>query len=173
MNSGTTAIARKTVSAPTRWLCENHYVYGDVLHFGEGKAYQDTAALEALPNINEVYAYDPNSVDEWKRTLPIGCRFGFTVCNYVLNTLMPMEREQAFIDAFLKSVYAIFTVRISKVEGQPWADGVITSRGTFQTQLSAEEWIIWFYDTMQTRLVGNYRVKILNKTRNYLMVEVS
>lgn len=172
MNSGATAIARKTVSAPTRWLCEHHYVYGDVLHFGEGKAYQDTAALEALPGVGGVYAYDPNSVDEYKRILPMGCQFDFTVCNYVLNTLMPMEREQAFIDAFLKSVCAIFTVRIDKVEGQPWADGVITSRGTFQTQLSAEEWIIWFYDTMRPRLVGNYRVKILNKTRNYLMVEV-
>lgn len=170
--SGATAIARTKVSAPTQWIVDHAYVWGDVLHFGEGKAFLDTEAIASLPNVDSVYAYDPNSYDPRKRTLPLGCPFHYAVCNYVLNTLTPAEREDAFIDGFLKSAYSIWTVRLDKVDGDPVFDGVQTKRGTFQTQLKAEDWIVWFYDVIRTRMFADYRVKILRKTRSYLMVEV-
>ena len=160
MNSGATAIARTKVSAPTQWLIDNHYVYGDVLHFGEGKAFLDTEAIASLPNVDSVYAYDPNSYDPRKRTLPLGCPFHYAVCNYVLNTLTPQDREDAFYKAFLSATYAIYTVRLDKVAGEPMFDGVVTKRGTFQAQLKAEEWITWFYDAIRTRMFADYRVKI-------------
>lgn len=172
MNSGATAIARTKVSAPTQWITEHAYVYGNVLHYGEGKAFHDTAALSALPQVDNVDAYDPNSPDPLKHVIPGGCTYDYVVSNYVLNTLTPAEREDAFINGFLSGCYSIWTVRLDKVEGDPIFDGVLTKRGTFQTQLKAEDWIVWFYDALRERLVGNYRVKILRKTRNYLMVEV-
>jgi hypothetical protein len=174
MNSEKTQIARTKVSAPTQFIVDNALVFGDVLHFGEGKAFADTSALDALPNVNYVQPYDPNSPDEWKRNDSVlrGCNYDFSVCNYVLNTLTEIDRRKAFLDAFMSSLYTIFTVRIDKVAGEPLSDGVITKRGTFQTQLTAEEWICWVYDTIRECTTGRYRVKILNKTRNYLMIEV-
>lgn len=174
MNSGATAIARTKVSAPTQWIVDHEYVYGKVLHYGEGKAFHDTAALAALPQVDKVDAYEPNSPDPTKHILPSGCTYDFVVSQYVLNTLTPAEREEAFVNGFLKGAYSIWTVRLDKVDGDPIFDGVLTKRGTFQTQVTAENWIVWFYDVLRERLVGNgiYRVKILRKTRNYLMVEV-
>ena len=172
MNSGATAIARTKVSAPTQWIIDHNYLHGYVCNFGEGKAFKDTEAIAALPEVDKVYAYEPNGYNPTKQKLPGGCPFTFVMANYVLNTLTPAEREDAFVEAFLSGMYSIFTVRIDKVEGEPMFDGVVTQRGTFQTQLKAEEWIIWFYDTMQSRLAQKYRVNILHKTRSYLMVEV-
>jgi len=169
VNSGATAITRKTVSAPTRWIVGNVFLHGEILHYGEGKAYQDTAALATYHTT--VDCYDPNSDDPAKRVRKPGCRYDLTVCNYVLNTLLPAEREEAFIDAFLSATYSIFTVRTDKVKGEPYEDGVLTQRGTFQTQLTSEEWIIWFYTALQ-RLAGNYRVSVLHKTSSYMIVQV-
>ena len=172
MNSGATAIARTKVSSPVQWLIDHNYLYGQVCNFGEGKAFLDTEAMGNLPEVDECHAYEPNSPIVSKHLLPMGCQFDYVVANYVLNTLTPAEREDAFVDAFLAGLYAIFTVRLDKVEGEPMFDGVVTKRGTFQTQLKAEEWIVWFYEALRTRLSGKYRVKILRKTRSYLMVEV-
>lgn len=174
MNSELTQIARTKVSAPTQFIVDNEMVIGKVLHFGEGKAFADTAALDSLPGVDYVQPYDPNSPDEWKRDRSIlaGCQYDYAVCNYVLNTLTYGYREDAFMDAFMACLYANITVRIDKVNGTRHDDGVITARGTFQAQLSAEQWICWFYDTLRNRTNGRYRVKILNKTRSYLMVEV-
>lgn len=165
-------MTRTKVSAPTRFLIDNYYVFGKVLHYGEGRAFHDTAALADLPNVDKVDAYDPNSPDPDKQVMPSGCTYDHVVSNYVLNTLTPAEREEAFVNGFLKGSYSIWTVRLDKVAGDPMFDGVLTRRGTFQAQLRADEWIVWFYDTLHARMAGRYRVKILNKTRNYLMVEV-
>ena len=172
MNSGATAIARTKVSSPVQWLVDHNYLYGVVCNFGEGKAFQDTEAIHNLPYVDKCVAYEPNSPVIAKRNLPMGTPFNYVVANYVLNTLPPEERTQAFMDAYIAGQYAIFTVRLDKVEGRPFDDGVITLRGTFQAQLKAEEWIVWFYDTIRDNLTTYPRVKILRKTRSYLMVEV-
>jgi hypothetical protein len=173
MNSGATAIRRQAVSAPTEWIVENQMVWGNVCHFGEGHAYMDTDAIRQMPQTDSVFAYDPNSEDDHKRTLPLGSPFDYIVSNYVLNVLEPDEREAALILMYRKANYSLITVRLDKVEGQPFEDGVITQRDTFQTQLKAEEWVLWFMETLNKYVIGSPRVRIIRKTRNYLMVEVS
>lgn len=174
MKSELTQIARTEVSAPTRFIVDNCYLFGKVLHFGEGKAYADTTALDLVPGVDYVQPYDPNSPEEWKRDRSVlrGCQYDIVVSNYVLNTLTAAERQDAFMESFYAGCRAYITVRIDKVKGEPFQDGVITSRGTFQTQLSAAEWVCWFYDILNTLTVGRHNVRVLNNTRSYLMVEV-
>jgi hypothetical protein len=172
MNSAATAITRTKVSAPTRWLVNNNYLYGLVCHFGEGKAFMDTEAMNNMQEVDGVYAYEPASADPNKQELPLGCPFEFVVANYVLNVLEPEERAEAFIQAYLKGVSAIFTVRLDSVNGTPYKDGVITQRNTFQAQLNTDEWIEFFYKTLYKNKLVSSRVRILQKTNTYLMVEV-
>jgi hypothetical protein len=61
------------------------------------------------------------------------------VANYVLNTLTPDARAEAFLQAYIAGQYAIFTVRLDRVDGEPFEDGVITKRGTFQKSFSRSE----------------------------------
>lgn len=170
MNSGKTAIARKTVSAPTKYLVDNNLLHGTVLHYGEGKALLDTVAMSQMPEVMSVTAYDPNSADEWKRVMPQGV-FNGVVMNYVLNVLRPDARKAALLNAIGRGFTTFITVRLDKVDGTPYRDGVVTSRGTFQTQLTAEQWIVWLHNVM-TGLKMLYKINIIHKTRNYLMIEV-
>lgn len=175
MNSELTQIARTQVSAPTQYIIDNLFLRGKVLHFGEGKAYADTTALALVPGVDYVQPYDPFSPDEWKRDDAVlrGCQYDYVVCNYVLNTLKPVQRANALMEMFYSGLRAYITVRIDKVNGVPESDGVVTKRGTFQTQLSSEEWICWFYHTLNLHpRPANYHLRFVHKTRSYLMVEV-
>ncbi len=73
-----TAISRKTMSVPTRYLVENDLIKGDVLDFGCGRGF-DTDELGAV-------GYDPNSEDY--ADFPTN-KFDTIVCNYVLNVVPP------------------------------------------------------------------------------------
>jgi hypothetical protein len=139
MNSEATAIARTSVSAPVQWLVDNNYLYGLVCNFGEGKAFKDTEAMSDLPEVGGCFPYEPNSPVIAKRNMPMGCPFNFVVANYVLNTLTPDARAEAFLQAYIAGQYAIFTVRLDRVDGEPFEDGVITKRGTFQKSFSRSE----------------------------------
>lgn len=178
MNSEKTQITRKGVSAPTKWIIENYPLYGTVLHYGEGKAYHDTAALSDAAGVDWVFAYDPNSNDPEKRTLPLGyitdgntrvMQYDHIVCNYVLNVLIGMNRVNAYHDIIHRALYSVITVRTDKVAGEPFADGVITKRGTFQTQLTGGAWVKWFKDNHP---YSADRVKVLHQTKHYIMIEV-
>lgn len=172
MNSEKTAIARTKVSAPTQWLLDNDKLDGNVLHFGEGKAFQDTAAIQNAPNVDMVVAYDPNSYNPLKRQLPDEV-FNYVVCNYVLNVLTENERHPALCDAYTHASTLYVTVRLDKVKGEPYQDGVITSKGTFQAQLTAAEWALWIINSLYAQLGYMPSVMVLHGTRNYLMFEVS
>jgi len=152
MNSAKTQITRKNVSAPMRWIVNNLYFspFEDVLHFGEGKAFEDTEALR-LPLYGSgpyVMAFDPNSPHVWKRDRtiinPEFYTYAHGVSIYVFNTLLPSERKAAFEDMMRCCNNLIIAVRTDEVTGIPHADGVMTSRGTFQTQLDAGQWVEWF-----------------------------
>ena len=165
-------MSRTSISSPTQFLAENNYLYGSVLHFGEGKAYLDTLAMINLPSVTKVVAYDPNSATPAHRSIPgAGVNYDFGVANYVLNTLTMDKRREALLDLYRRVCYALITVRIDKVKGEAFSDGVITSRGTFQCQFAPEEWVAWIVNAL---VLEGYspRITILNKTRNYLMVEV-
>jgi hypothetical protein len=151
MNSEKTQIHRRYTTAPTRWLLENvdFSSYNTLLHFGEGRAFPDTLAFEGLFDLS-VFAYDPGSPDEWKRDRKfINPSFGLYdvgVSNYVFNTLLPKDRDEAFYDMLACCNRCYIAVRTDRVPGHPHplTPGVITQRGTFQTQLNAAQWQAYF-----------------------------
>lgn len=73
-----TAMARKTPSAPMKWLAENNLLEGRVLDFGSGRgADANTYGLES---------YDPY----WQPDMPTGL-FDTITCIYVFNVLEPQQ----------------------------------------------------------------------------------
>ena len=179
MNSEKTQIARKTVSAPMRWIVNNLYFspFEDVLHFGEGRAVEDTRLLSNPPYGSGplVFAYDPHSPDLWKRDRarinPELQTYAHGVSIYVFNTLLPSERKAAFEDMLGCCENLIIAVRTDKVKGweHPLTPGVITKRGTFQTQLNAEQWVNWFKRESPVRS----SVSLLHKAGHFCIIEVS
>lgn len=147
-------MSRQSVSAPMRWIVNNLYFspFEDVLHFGEGKAFEDTKVLSNPPYGSGplVWAYDPYSPDVYKRDRllidPEFRTYAHGVSIYVFNTLLPKEREEAFRDMLACCENLIIAVRTDRVEGtpHPLTPGVTTKRGTFQTQLDAGQWMEWF-----------------------------
>lgn len=133
MNSQLTQISRKKVSAPMVKIAEylEPLYYDHILHFGEGKAFQDTRELERFGNVT---GYDPYSPIKSHRSLGGCTQYDLGVAIYVFNTLPPVQRNLAFDDLkFLCSEW-IIAVRADRVYGEPMFDGVKTKRGTFQKQ---------------------------------------
>lgn len=147
--SAKTQIARSAVSAPVRELLARYpaVIRGrTVFHSGEGKAFEDTAALRRVAKI--VYPYDPNSPNPAHRVLPpVGTRWDVAVGIYVLNTLTRTNRHRCLQECFTFAASGVFAVRADKIAGVPADDGVITSRGTFQKSYThaevAQEFAKW------------------------------
>lgn len=78
-----TAITRKNISVPTRYIMQHGYLNGRILDFGCGKGF-DANFLKKL--VYDVEAYDPY----FAPNMPIG-KFDTIICNYVLNVL---EKEK-------------------------------------------------------------------------------
>ena len=140
-----TAIGRRDISAPvkglkpilTQWL-----KYRSVLHHGCGRSVKDS---EFLRSVSAVYAeYDPNFAPD--RTVLLK-RYDIVVSNFVLNVLPPEDRNDAWTDiaTCVKKHgigHAYITVRSDKdtsIKGEPYQDGVVTSKGTFQKGYSVED----------------------------------
>lgn len=118
-----TAIARKALPVPTRWLISKGLTKGNVLDYGCGKC----------ANLNPV---DWNNYDPHYAPIDLAnCKFDTVICNYVLNTLP--ENEQAKV---LKQIgllladngVAYVSVRTDCPEGG-WG---YSSRGTYQTKVT-------------------------------------
>lgn len=134
--SSKTAITRKTVSAPLRWLLANGLIKGRACNWGEGKAFIDTNEMFAVTG--DAWGYDPFSSVFTHRTLPPGMKFDTIYVGYVLNTLDTDESTQCVsdvLDRLAPGGTAYFAVRFDDVHGVPYQDGVITRRGTFQTNV--------------------------------------
>lgn len=171
MNSERTQITRKTTSAPMRWIIKNveFSPFENVLHFGEGRAFEDSHALAHGGPL--VKAFDPNSPHVWKRDVAIlDQEYDVGVSVYVFNALEPMARRQAFLDMLGCCENLIVAVRTDKVEGKKplGMDGVVTKRNTFQTQLSADAWREWF---LRMSPEGT-SVEVLHKTSAYVILSV-
>jgi hypothetical protein len=136
--SSATQISRKACSAPTRRILNKIDLQGMyVLHHGEGKAYADTSLMRE--NCLEVTAYDPYSKFEERRVLPDHA-FDVVISNYVLNVLPPAERAAELEKILSLGNTCFITLRTDKVDGVPHLDGVVTSKGTFQSTKSAADW---------------------------------
>jgi hypothetical protein len=123
-----TAIARKTLPVPTRWLLKNipfltqSFPTPDVLDYGCGKCH----------DINNDHfrcdGYDPY----WRpKKPPLGKRYDLIICNYVLCTLPADERLQVLRD-IQHYLYRDATAYISVRNDKPKQGWGVSSRGTYQ-----------------------------------------
>lgn len=154
MNSHKTAIARKTLPVPTRWLLKQGMIHGHVLDFGCGKCAEvnQTMLRWRLPEVKSVTSYDPffapNAIKE-------SGRLGWDVvlCNYVLCTLPPEEESKVLKDVqshLLPNGVAFISVRADVPKG---GYGV-SSKGTFQRRVEMP----FLY---QLRETSQYRIYLL------------
>lgn len=168
MNSERTQIKRKQVSAPTRWII-GHIDLNDkfILHYGEGKAFEDTRVLSAFSG-SFVATYDPHTEANDPSVLDV--QYDVGISNYVFNTLLPATRAKAFSDMLACCKRCIIAVRTDKVNGSPVLgyDGVTTSRDTFQTQLSADAWVEWFERMSPDRT----SVEVLHNGGHFAIIDV-
>lgn len=142
INYRATQIARQSISAPLKELLtdlrfDDLWLTDSILHFGEGKAYADT---EALNRIAPTMAYDPHSEDHAKRSpavlsVPVQTVFS---C-YVYNVMLPDTRAAAHRRLLEISDTVIWVVRADRIEGTPFEDGVLTKANTFQKSYTIEE----------------------------------
>ena len=117
-NSHLTAIARKTLPVPTRWLMKQGLVRGRVLDYGCGKC-------------------APINPSHWANFDPVHCptvlvgEFDTIICNYVLCTLPNDERQEVLemIQHFLKSDGNAYVSVMNDRPKQGWG---YSSRGTYQ-----------------------------------------
>jgi hypothetical protein len=133
-----TAIARKGVSAPMREIVASLPALKgkSILHYGEGRAFEDTALLSS---IGTCIPYEPNSPDEFvSDRFILNDYYSVGISVYVFNTLPPVVRRAAW-KQFMDCVgIAIWAVRADKVYGTPSEDGVVTKAGTFQKSYDVE-----------------------------------
>lgn len=154
MDAQRTQITRTSVSRPTRFIAGrfNEKLTGlRILHHGSGKAYADTALLEELGAT--VTDYEPNPADDPAKAdrKRLKGTYDLVISNYVLNVLPPEQRDEVWGDLYSiarlaqrrrKDVVIYVTVRSfrdTSIKGQPFEDGVITSRGTFQKGYDEQE----------------------------------
>ena len=169
--SARTMIARREISAPTRFLVGAmspvvSWQESTLLHHGEGRAYMDSNAFRREGAT--VTAYDPNSEFSERREMPCA-HFHFVVSNYVLNTLPPETRDRVRDEILLSGTCAFISVRadFDGISGTKYADGVITSRGTFQRAFTPTEFRRYLNRSEFAR-----RVDILASNRNFVMARV-
>jgi hypothetical protein len=138
-SSKRTAIARKTISRPTRILLSSGRIPkgASVLNHGRGKADADAAALAAASA--EYAEYDVNYAPNPE---VLNRRYDVVVSNYVLNVLPPEDRKSAWQDiARTTGGVAYITVRSTGdkdiYKGKKHKDGFKMSTGAFQKPYTA------------------------------------
>ena len=113
-----TAISRKRLSAPAKFLVDNEHLKGSILDYGCGRG-DDAQRLE-------IDSYDPH----YQPVLP-SKKYDTILCTYVLNVL-PANQWRQVIDDMLEyltpdgSIYITVRADARSLKG-------ITSRGTYQT----------------------------------------
>jgi ATP adenylyltransferase len=116
IKSAATAISRKTLSLPAKWLANNNLLTGSVLDYGCGKG------VDA--NILNADKYDPHYFPK-----PITKKYNTIYCIYVLNVLKPENVIPVILD--IKSHLEKDGVAYLAVRRDIDKEGV-TSKGTQQ-----------------------------------------
>ncbi len=133
-NTDKTQITRIATSAPARFIHENGMDKCEyLLHYGEGKAFQDTKLFREHADF--VSVYDPYSPHPANRVFPENSLVEKVIAIYVFNTLPPKERKEAVEKAMSlldPGGQLIAAVRADKILGAAHYDGVVTKRDTFQ-----------------------------------------
>jgi SAM-dependent methyltransferase len=123
-----TAISRKTLPVPTRWLIDNLLLAGDVLDYGCGRCAElNNRIFEKDVLVRSITNYDPH----FAPTLPFKKRFDRIICNYVL-CVVPASEEHKILkdiqDLLGANGMAFITVR-NDVPRQGYG---VSSKKTFQ-----------------------------------------
>ncbi|MFJ4680702.1 DNA phosphorothioation-associated putative methyltransferase [Kitasatospora sp. NPDC088783] len=134
-----TAIARSCLSVPARQAFIDGQLYPDrkILDFGCGRG-DDVRALKRLDC--QITGWDPHFQPHAQK-----CPADVVLMTYVLNVIEdPAERRETLRTAWaLARTVLIVSARLtwerSKVHGDRAADGVLTSRGTFQHLFATHE----------------------------------
>ena len=113
-----TAITRKSISRPTKWLVGKGLLTGRVLDYGCGKG------LDA--ELIGAESYDPH----FQPAMPEG-KFDTIFCNYVLNVI-PDLTERKSVVSFIESKLEIGGVAYISVRNDRSALNGLTKRGTWQ-----------------------------------------
>lgn len=172
MNSERTQIARKGLTAPMRWILDNDWLpHGGnfALHHGVGKAHEDTKLLKDY--CLNTLEYDPNVPGVDDDDVLMSYEYNNIYSIYVFNTLPPKERERAFkdmIDCLCDGGVALIAVRTDFVKGAECEDGVVTKRGTFQTQLNKYGWQWWF----SSRAGTGFMSTVLTSKPGYAIIKI-
>lgn len=120
-----TAVSRQTFSLPVRSLMKKNLLQGRILDYGCGRGGDYRFLLDAGYNVD---AYDPHFAPIMPSRL-----FDTIICIYVLNVLLPAERQAVLDDIKARLTpngVAYFAVRRDiKNEGWRWHDA---HRQTYQ-----------------------------------------
>ena len=118
-NAYKTAITRKSLSAPARYLVENDLLQGECLDYGCGKGFDcDELGIDG---------YDPY----YRKAIIYANYYNTIMCNFVLNVLKPDGQELVLYDikrALCPGGVAYISVRNDKKNLNGF-----TSKGTYQT----------------------------------------
>jgi hypothetical protein len=123
-NSHLTAITRKALPTPTRWLIKEGKVnpYLLVLDFGCGKCHSVNPARWVSYDPH----YRPDALKEWA-----GMHFPTIICNYVLCTL-PKEDRLPILHEIQSLLTSIGEAFISVRNDRPKNGWGVSSKGTYQ-----------------------------------------
>lgn len=155
-NSHLTAISRKALPVPTRWLLSQGMIHGHVLDYGCGKCKPlNDAILAKVPSVKSVNSYDPH----WSPNEIIGPNnhegwYDVILCTYVLCTL-PEGPELDILRQIRKHLrkngIAFITVR----NDEPKNGYGRSSKGTFQRKVE----LPYLYELRKTT---QYRIYVMN-----------
>ena len=151
-----TAIRRKNVSAPVKYLLDNDLLTKPVINYGGGYDSESSRALEA--DHYDPYIYDYNNVQSFSNTWETG------YCGYVLNVIAePTVRKNTvgILETITRT--AFIAVRSDKIDGNDYGDGVVTQRNTFQKSYTADEFMHEF---------AEFGPVLVHKTGFYLLFKI-
>ncbi len=131
MNSHLTAISRKKLPVPVRWLFENGFISGDVLDYGCGKCQELNKTIEKSIDVTSVCSYDPHYAPNGKC---LKKKYDVILCTYVLcATEKKVEKEilKSIQNLLKKYGMAFISVRTDAPKGGYG----YTKRGTCQRKV--------------------------------------
>lgn len=155
-NSHKTAISRKKLPAPTRYLLEKGVLVGNLLDFGCGKCAElNNAEFAKYSNITSVTNYDPYHNDvEIKADY-----YDTVICNYVLNTLLE-DNQDIFLKGIQKLLNKNGVAYIAVRTDTPKSGWGHNARGTYQRKVDIKG--LFVYTENQ-----NFKIYTLTKYSQY------
>lgn len=134
-----TAIKRNKLSRPINLLLQHNILTPDSSFFDYGCGHGEDIAILKQNNFEKIAGYDPHFFPNYELQPAEIVNLG-----YVLNVIeKPQERKDTLLKAFSLAKKAIcisvMTPEQKGYEGELFADGVITSRGTFQKYFEQAE----------------------------------